>query len=284
MAQIKRKKVSNQATKNVKKDKKAFYKFKRFWIILFSLIIVGVGIGVTIGLVRYFKSDDDSDDREALNYFGGESEVLTQKVNKELVDSANKNANMTYDSNYVPTFTKIGLEGVKLHANTEASDLDAYIDFMFIFATDLTAFYPDESIDDDIDDDDEELYSSVQYELFKQLTYFQYCIDQENARLEKEASDNNDKVDYKISLYIVDTSIDVNATIYNDSLITGIDTDETENAEGLFAFIKQGKIEKKYKKDNDIYCLAGSKSQLSTISSTCIPNAIDFMDNHFQTE
>ena len=32
MAQIKRKKVSNQATKNVKKDKKAFYKFKRFWM------------------------------------------------------------------------------------------------------------------------------------------------------------------------------------------------------------------------------------------------------------
>lgn len=280
MATIKRKKVSNKATKGIKRDRKPFYKLKKFWIILSTLIVVAVGVVVTIVLINHFKSDS-SDDREALNYFGGESEVLTQKVNKELVDSANKNANMTYDSNYVPTFTKIGLDGIKMHAKDTSSIGDAYIEHMFIFATDLTKFYPDETIDDDIDDDDDELYSSYQYELFKQLTYFQYCIDMENKALEEKAKANNDEVAYKIRLYIVDTSITTNSTIFNDSLFTGIETDENDNLNAMFALVSHGSVLKKYKKDNDIFATCASVSEVRNISTTCIPNSINYMDNKF---
>ncbi|MCR5350594.1 MAG: hypothetical protein K6E20_06360 [Acholeplasmatales bacterium] len=280
MATIKRKKVSNKATKGVKRDRKPFYKFKKFWIILSTFIVLAVGVGVTIILVNHFK-DSDTEDREALNYFGGESTALIEKVNKELVEKAKSNPNMSYDADYKPSFTKIGLDGIKMHSTDVSSVSDAYIEHMFIFATDLTKFFPDETIDDDIDDDDEELYSKVQYELYKQLTYFQYCIDMENKALEQAAKDASDEVQYKIRLYIVDTSLAVNATIYNDSIFTGIETDENDELNAMFALISHGSVQKKYKSDNDIFATCTTISDTTKISTTCIPNSINYMDNNF---
>jgi len=291
MAQIKRRKVSGKATKNVKRERKPLHKNKKFWISLFTLIILTFGIVLTVVLVKHFKNSSSSDEDEILAYFDGESDALNNKVNKDLVDEAKATPGMTYEDGYKPEFKKISLDGIKMH--TKDSDDDSYIEYMFIFACDLTKYYPCESDYNDVfydeDDDDTKKWDETSeyeshYKVFKQLTYLQYRIDKENERLEEEAKANNDKVAYKIRLYIVDSSKSNNLTIYTDSIFGGIGNESSSVMFGLLNLVNNSsqtsKLDKKYQKDGDIYAV----NDYAKIGTTAIENSLKYMDNSFKKD
>lgn len=279
MAQIKRRKVSDKATKHIKRDKKPLYKKKKFWIGLSSFLVACVGIVVCIALIIHFKNDSSDDEREVLDYFYGESSELDEKVNKDLVKDSRE-----YDENYKPKFQKISLDGIKMHANAIEGDANTFIEYMFIYACDLSTYYPDEHIDDDIDEDeDEKLYNKTDYSVYKELTYLQYSIDKENKRLQDLAieEDGEDGLPaYQIRLYIVDTDDAENSVIYQDSLF-GL-SDDSDVQSSMFALLNNGKIDynekKNDKKESQIYA-CGDQAK---IASTCVNKSVEYMLNGFK--
>ena len=196
MAQIKRKKVNTSATKGVSKD--SVFKTKKFWIIFSSNVAGLVVIGVATWLIIYFVTK--SSENEIQDYFGGESTNLSYKYEDEEVK-----------------FTKISYDGVFMHHNIVDGGEDTFIPTIFVFAADLKTFYADKAIDDGKDKDDEDavfLYNKTANTVFDQLVKLQGEIDIYN----KTADSDN-----KAVLYIVDTSIGDNSSIYADSLFGGAD-------------------------------------------------------------
>lgn len=217
MAQIKRKKINRASTKGQGKIKfKQALKSKKFWII-FSSIVLGLAIiGVAIGLIVYFVTSDD-DTNEIQDYFGGEA------------------TNLSYDYTYsngttkTVTFNKLSYEGVLLHNNTETgSDTkNTFVDYIFVFAADLSTFYADKAIDagkDKTDTTETFYYNETANKVFNQLVKFQAEID-----LYNETHD-----DYSVQLYIVDTSVGNNASILASGTFGGSDDSESNY---LFALI-----------------------------------------------
>ena len=210
MAQIKRKKINRASTKGQGKLKaKETLKSKKFWII-FSSIVLGLAIiGVAIGLIVYFVTADD-DENEIQDYFGGEA------------------TNLSYDYTYASgdkttvSFHKMSYEGVMLHNNSQTgSDTnDTLVNYIFVFAADLSSFYADKAIDDGKDktDDDETFYyNETANKVFNQLVKLQAEIDLYN--------ENHD--DYTVQLYIVDTSVGNNASILASGTFGGSDDNES---------------------------------------------------------
>ncbi len=277
MATIKRKKVSGKSAKAAKVNRKSIFKKKKFWIILSAIVLACVAIGVTIGLLIHFR-DSDEDEREPLNYFNGESTELDEKVKNELVKRSD------YDENYTPDFQKISLDGIKMHANPTEGDNNTFIEYMFIFATDLSTYYPDEHIDDDIDEDeDEKLYDKNAYNIYRELTYLQYKIDEENERLLEAAiaEDGEGALPaYQIRLYIVNTESAENSVLFQDSLFGLSDSDEPTTY--MFALLNNGKIDYNEKKNDSSKSQIYSNGDGAKIASTCVTKSIEYMLNGFK--
>lgn len=252
MAQIKRKKVNSQISKGQKKD--SLLRNKKFWIIFSSIFAGLVIIGVTIGLIVYFNTK--SDDNEVQDYFGGEATNLSYEYGGKNV-----------------SFTKTSYDGVLMHSWPEDNNDGTFVRYIFVFATDLSTFYPDKAIDDGKDKDDEDAvfkYNKSHNELFNQLVYLQYNIDRYNESVEDEE---------KAALYIVDTSIGDNNSIYADSKYFGGSDDAESSA--LFALLTEDGPVESFKDNNKEETLIRATS-LDVIKSTSINSAVRFMnDFHF---
>ncbi len=250
MAQIKRKKVNSKATKGQAKD--SIFKSKKFWIIFSSIVAGLIVIGVTIGLIVYFVTK--TDENEIQDYFGGEATNLSYEYEGKNVE-----------------FTKMSYDGVLMHHNVVDGGENTFIPNIFVFAANLKTFYADKAIDDGKDKDEEGvtfLYDETAYKTFNQLVVLQGNIDAYNAT----ADDDN-----KAVLYIVDTSIGDNSTIFADSLFGG--TDDSTNSY-FFGLINEDGLVKKFtnsdKKELDLTTFT-----LADVYNSMVNNAIVFMNQNF---
>ena len=246
MATIKRKKVARVANAP-KKSFKDLLHSKRFWIIC-SMVVASLAlIGVAIFLIVYFTTSSSSDET-APDYFGGEIETIDYKYNDEVI-----------------TFQKLSYDGIKMVHN---KDRDTNI---YVMALDLSAFYPDKTIDDgkNTDDGDVLLFSETDKKLWNGLKSLQFAINEYNE------SNGNDAV----KLYIVDTSVDINKTIVTDSLFGGSDESTVTT---IFSYMNIDGHKAKYKidgKEKKIY-----STDKNEIVTTVINNAINFMNGNFVSE
>ena len=246
MATIKRKKVARVANAP-KKSFKDLLHSKRFWIIC-SIIVASLAlIGVAIFLIVYFTTSSSSDET-APDYFGGEIETIDYKYNDEVI-----------------TFQKLSYDGIKMVHNYD-NDLNIYV-----MALDLSAFYPDKTIDDgkNTDDGDVLLYSDTDKNLWNGLKSLQAEINKYNKGFDGDV----------VKLYIVDTSLAINKSIASDSLFGGSDD---SSATTIFSYMNIDGYKAKYKIDGSekkIY--STSKNEIVT---TVINNAINFMNGNFVSE
>ena len=222
MARVVRK-VSNKATKGQKRDKGALLHSKKFWIIVISVLVVLIAAGITIGVIVANNNKKSDSTVEVDDYFGQTQKFQDTDIN----------------------FTKMTYQGVRLHTNPEESEL--FNDFTFIFATSLSAFYPEELLNSD----DVDLRDSKHAEIFENLKQLQYEIDRYNASEDPE---------YKIALYIVNTDqVDGNTSynIYSDSTLCKASSDSL----------------------GPLFSVVGEDGVLDTVNAKSI-YASDFYDNN----
>lgn len=259
MAQIKRKKVSNKAVKGQKREI-SLLKDKKFWIILSSIVGGIAVITLTVWLIIHFTTTTTVDNPD---YFGGESDI---KMSSEL----------TKDNKV--SFTKMSYEGVVMHTDLQGNANEAYVDYIFVYATDLSTFYADNKINSGKSSDDEGYVSDSTIEgynkLFYQLLYLQYEIDNYNKT----------SGDVKVALYIVDTSIADNQSIFADSKFGG--SDDNTSTSVFFLYQEDGLRLYADKEPNPKE--VGQKKIYSTknteITQTCINNSVNLLKRNFTTE
>ena len=252
MAQIKRKKVSTKAIKGQKKEN-TLLKNKKFWIIL-SSIVVGLAIlGVGIWLIVYFATQSNTKDNP--DFFGKSTEyvdVYKDKTNNEKIE-----------------FSKMSYDGVCMHAYAE--DSKVYVEYMFIFAADLSHFYVDDTVNTGKNSDAEDYVSQdtikAYKDLYRQLAFLQYKINEYNKNSEE-----------KVVLYIVDTSNNDNLGILTDTNFGG---SSDNSAVVTFLLYSYGELNKFADEDEQkkIYC-----TTISEVTNTGINNAYNFMTNGFMLE
>lgn len=252
MAQIKRKKVSTKAIKGQKKEN-TLLKNKKFWIII-SSVVGGLAIlGVAIWLIIFFTTQSNT--KENPDFFGKSADYV--EVYKDKTD------------NNKIEFTKMSYDGLNMH--TYEGDAKVYVEYMFVFAADLSHFYVDDTVNSGLSTDDEKYVSQdtikAYKELYRQLAFLQYKIDEYNKTSEE-----------KVVLYIVDTSNNDNLGILTDSKFGG----SSENtAQVTFLLYSYSELIKYADEDNQklIFC-----TTISEVTNTAINNAYKFMNNNFVLE
>lgn len=258
MAQIKRKKVSNKAVKGQKKEN-GLLKNKKFWIIVSSVVAAAAIITFVVWLIIHLTS---SSSKTNPDYFGGKSDL---KMSSEKTN------------NTEVKFTKCSYEGVVMHTNLEGNTNETYIDYLFVFATDLSTFYADATMNSGLETTDENYITTSTIDdynkLFYQFVYLQYEIDQFN----KTSSE-------KAALYIVDTSVDDNLSIFADSNFGG--SDDSTNSSLFFLYELDGL--RKYADKKADSTEKGNKLIYSTknteIAQTSINNSVNLMKKNFVVE
>lgn len=250
MAQIKRKKVNSKATKGQKKD--SLLKNKKFWIIFSSIAAALIIIGVTIGLIVYFNSSDD--ENTVQDYFAGEATNLSYDYNDEKV-----------------SFTKMSYDGVLMHHEVNDGGDDTFVKYIFVFATNLSTFYADRAIDDGKSKDDDDvtfLYDKDANKVFNQLVKLQGSINEHNKNVSE---------DERVALYIVDTSIGDNTSIFADSENFGGSDDSTNSV--LFALLTEDGFVKDFK-NNDKETVSLTTNTLADVAMSMVNNAMIFMNDY----
>ena len=224
MAKIVRK-VSNKATKGQKRE----YGFKRllhkklFWIIT-SILLVGIACAIILPIVLSNDSEEDTT-HEHPDYFNI-SATYTD------IDGIDHEVN----------FKKISYAGLIMETS---SDHDAIkddkfnfntIEYAFIFAIDITKFYPEDYYKTDEDEeDDNNLKSEGDERIYNALIKLQYEIDLYN--------ENHPNTDDDVQLFIIDTSnsnSNANASILTDAKFGGVsDDDDSSNSKTtMYSFYK----------------------------------------------
>ena len=131
MAQIKRKKVSNVATKGQKKSFKELRQNKWFWVICSCcLVVVIAAIVIPIVLVNVLSKSTTTTD-----YFA-ETQVYVDKDKNE----------------HEVKFEKMSYSGLLQHTNTVNKNFGVYDSHVYIFALDVSAFHPVDYVDDNGED------------------------------------------------------------------------------------------------------------------------------------
>ena len=192
MATIKRKKVSSKATQGQKKSDLLHNKL--FWIIssVVLLIIIAASIAIPLIVNNLNKTSDESVDYVAKEYSYKDTEI---------------------------TFKKMNYEGVLMHADVDDYDDNTYYKHIFFVAFDFTAFYPDSSIDDGKDDDDEKLYNEKHKLALDALIEIQYEINQYNKKLLEDDDESNDSE--VAVMYFVDLSLSSNNGVITSTAFGG---------------------------------------------------------------
>lgn len=240
-------KVSNKAVRGQKKDK-GILKNKKFWIIsIISLLVVVAAIVTTVVIVNNVEEEQTI---EVDDYF---NQKHTYK------DSTN--------TEYEISFTKGSYSSARMYTNQNYED--TYVDYLFIFATDLSTFYPFDIVGNDGDvlkkKDDEHAKT------FDALKRLQYEINKYN--------ENNAK---KSMLLIVDTAANTeNSTILVDEFFVGKDVSSNEGVSVVFSLVTIDgcDVEFAYESKKDM------KSLLFTSYSSYISNQnnyLNFIQQNFE--
>ena len=255
MAQIKRKKVSNKAVKGQKKEN-TLLKSKKFWIILSSSILGAAIIGVSIWLIVYFTTQNNTKDNP--DFFGKSTEYVD--VYKDKTD------------NKAITFNKISYDGLLMHSES-TDDAKVYDEYIFVFAANLSTFYVDDTVNTGKDSDDAGYINKDvinEYKaLYKQLAYLQYQIDLYNASKE---------IDANVVLYIIDTANTDNTGILTDTKFGG--SDSNSSAVTFFLYSYNELI--KFADTDEQKKLTGST--VSEVTNTCVNWSVNLMKENFQIE
>jgi len=138
-----------------------------------------------------------------------------------------------------------------------------------VFATNLSTFYADKAIDDGKDKDDDTvtfLYDKTANTVFNQLVKLQGEINDYNKTADRDA---------QAVLYIVDTSIGDNQSIFADTLFGG--SDDSKNTLFFGLINEDGLVSDFYNEDNKKLSL--TTNTLSDVSNTMVNNAVVFMKN-----
>ena len=207
MAKIVRK-VSNKATKGQKRE----YGFKRllrnkiFWIVA-SVLLVGIACAIILPIVLSNDSTEDTT-HEHPDYFN--------------IPATYTDAGEEYEIN----FKKISYAGLIMETSlgVDAFKDDNFnfntIEYAFIFAIDVTKFYPEDYFKTDEDEeDDNNLKSEADERVYAALIKLQYEIDKYN--------ENHPNTDDDVQLFIIDTSNQSNNA--NGSLLADTKFGGTEN-------------------------------------------------------
>ncbi len=195
MARVVRK-VSNKAVQG-KKNQGKFYTKKWFWIVIVSVLVAAIAVGVTLAIVL---NKDDEETANTIDYFATCEEV---------------------------DFTKISHKGLNNYLNEDYSNPQngesLFVENVFVFAYDMSAFYPSK-------DDDSDNYNADHAEILDMLIHLQKSIDAYN-----EAQGST-----KAQLYIIDTTHSNNADILSDEVYKG--SLNNEAAVYLFSYLNHGEL------------------------------------------
>ena len=216
MAKIKKKRVSSEATRKLKKEKKGLLHNKLFLCIAGAVLVVGITLAIVLPIVL-----NQSSTVEVPDYFG-EKQTYTD----------------TASVNHDVTFTKSNYSNVLQHTNANkgndgagVENANMFVEYVMVFATNLSSFYPKELKDNNGDDLKVESHEKT----FNALVQLQYEIDKYNA--------NSDK---KVALYIVDTQ----ASTYseNSGILTNTSFGGSDSGSDvlLFLYTRDG-LKKNYK-------------------------------------
>ncbi len=232
MARVVRK-VSNKAVAGQKK-RKNFFSNKLFWIIASVIVVIGLALGITLGIVLN-KKPEESVNKE--DYFAKCEEV---------------------------EFIKGSYDGVKNYTNVNyknpQNNEDLFVDNVFIFAYDLSSFYPDSS--------DEDNYNKSHADILSKLIDLQKTIDAAK------------KSGQKVELYIIDTSVGANISVLNDTEFGGT---EDSAATFMFSYIRNGEVVKDPITIRDKkYTLLST--ELNDLITTVIPQTIHFVNDGLEIE
>ncbi|MGM9970424.1 MAG: hypothetical protein ACI35S_08525 [Anaeroplasma sp.] len=245
MARIVRK-VSGKDVRGQKRNKGILYS-KKFWIIASVIAVIIIAASIITGVV--IANNNKSEEEVSVeDYFG-----MTQKT-----------------ANGVEVnFEKMSYSGLRMHSNPNFDD--TFIEYIFIFATDLNSFYPM----DLYDNDGNNLKNSVHSKIFELLVSLQYEIDQVNK------ADN----DYSVKLYIIDTastSGSENTGLLLDSNYGG---NENENVTSIFSLTTEDGLIDSYRgdkggviKDINLLCTSLNVSDYTNV----INASISFMKSGFK--
>lgn len=196
-------KVSNKSVRGQKKDK-GILKNKKFWIIsIISLLVVVAAIVTTVIIVNNVEEEQTI---EVDDYF---NQKHTYK----------DNTNTEHEIN----FTKASYSSARMYTNQNFED--TYVDYLFIFATDLSTFYPF----DILDSDGEVLKKKTDEhsKTFNALLKLQFEIDNYNKNSSK-----------KSMLLIIDTAANSeNSAILVDEFFVGKEVSSSDNTSVVFSLV-----------------------------------------------
>ncbi len=195
-------KVSNKSVRGQKKDK-GILKSKKFWIIsILSLLVVVAAIITTVVIVNNLNKEETV---EVDDYFN-QTHKYTDKSGKEQEIN----------------FTKGSYSSARMHTNVNYED--TYVDYLFVFVTDLSTFYPFDIKDSngDVSKKKDEEHEKV----FNALCQLQYAIDEYNA---------NNESNKKAMLMIIDTAANAeNVGLLTNEFFVG---SELANSESATSFV-----------------------------------------------
>ena len=218
MAKIKKKRVSVEATKKIKKEKKGLLHSKLFW----GCVGVVAAAAITLAIVLPIVLNQSNTTKEVPDYFG-QTQEYTDATGTATEVKFNKG---NYSTVLQHTNANKGNDG----AGVENANL--FTEYVIVFATDLSAFYPEKFLDSNGDDLHEENHEKA----FKTLIQLQYEIDKYN----KETNSSS------VELFIVDTRDSLyseNEGILTDTSFGGSDNGSTL----LFCLYTRDGIKKNYK-------------------------------------
>lgn len=254
MARVVRK-VSGKAVRGQKKDK-GLLKDKRFWAIcILSLLLIAAIITTVVIVVN--NNNDATEEVTVEDYFG------TTQTYKDKVTGEEHEVN----------FEKSTYGAARLHSNPNFEE--SWIEYMFVFAIDLSTFYPM----DLYDNDGKNLKNSTHEEVFNLLMKLQVEIDKFNESNEAE---------YDVRLLIIDTK----ASIYNESIGILADANFGGSEEGdttvLFSLITEDGFVPSYAgekggENKDALPLSATTLTKSAFQSA-INNSINFMNLGFKEQ
>ena len=242
MARVVRK-VSGKA---VRGQKKGILYNKNFWIGI-SCGLVAI-LALVLGLVFGLRANNSASEVEVEDYFGMTQTYKDKDTNKDVTVN----------------FTKSSYAGVKMHTNPNADS--TFVEYVFVFATDLSKFYPC-----DLMQDDDNLKNENHEAIFEALMILQNSINEHNKL-------GND---YKVALYIVDTKDNQasdNMSILSDAKFTGGATDVTS----LLALVNGDKLIDEFttedKKVKSLFTTSLVKNDIQTV----VNNARLFINAKFK--
>lgn len=194
MARVVRK-VSNKAVQGKKQGK--FYTKKWFWIVISTVVVAAIAVGIILAIVLNKKDEEATN---TIDYFATCEEV---------------------------DFVKVSHKGISNYLNEDYTNPQngesLFVENVFVFAYDMTAFYPSK-------DDDSENYNADHSEILSMLIHLQESIDAYN---EAQGS-------IKAQLYIVDTKHSNNSDILTDEVYVG--SNSSESAVYLFSYLNHGEL------------------------------------------